>query len=704
MDLSIIGKLERAVAQAGPVNIEAAGFNTPTYPITAEVFTTLQKTVVPAPPPPPYPNSILYPCQLSQYAANGYGVWGYDRDGYPSGPPCPFVRPPMVVGDRNGPPPPDPSVRDPLAATLLTFFAMSDVHLCDKEGPAQFIYSSYQYPNPITPQGPPGNCAEYSGIILSTTQVLDAAIQTINVLHQVTPFDFGISLGDMANNTQYNELRWFIDVMDGLAIQPSSGDHRGADSIGYQKPYQPAGLDRSIPWYAAVGNHDQFWMGGYFVTDYIKQTLVGPNILNIGPITTNPPDLPVILNDRGIYTGVVDGTTEFGDIINVGIARNYPTPPQVFPDPHRRSLSLSEWMGEFFNTASTPVGHGFTPESAQDGFACYHFYPRAKMPIKFIVINDTDVVNADPYGYLDQRTYDWLINELDEGEAAGELMVICAHVPLMPYAYWCPQDPPPPISENPYYPLWQNWTESSYITPQDLTLKLHQYKNLIMWLAGHTHRNCVTPKPSPDGNPENSFWVVETPSLRDFPQQFRHLEIVRNRDNSISIFTHNVDTAINPVPAGNGSVSPAWNSRHYAIGTTEIFQYPINLAPNASPLSGVYNVELVKHLSAAMQAKLAQIGPKVNYFKINGGTIVPGPQVFLNNTVAGSTPTHYMAAEDPGFSTAKWLPYSTTPSFTPSSRFKTIYFKVKDGSGQESPVVNSRLSNPIPAVLQLLVN
>lgn len=189
------------MAQAGPVNIEGAGVDTPTYPITAEVFTTLQKTVVPATPPPPYPNSILYPCQLSQYAANGYGVWGYDGNGYPSGPPCPFVRPPMVVGDRNGPPPPDPSVRDPLAATLLTFFAMSDMHLCDKEGPAQFIYSSYQYPHPTTPQGPVGNCAEYSGIILSTTQVLDAAIQTINALHQVTPFDFGISLGDMANNT-----------------------------------------------------------------------------------------------------------------------------------------------------------------------------------------------------------------------------------------------------------------------------------------------------------------------------------------------------------------------------------------------------------------------------------------------------------------------------------------------------------------------
>jgi hypothetical protein len=37
--------------------------------------------------------------------------------------------------------------------------------------------------------------------LLSTPQVLDAAVQTINALHRQTPFDFGISLGDATNNT-----------------------------------------------------------------------------------------------------------------------------------------------------------------------------------------------------------------------------------------------------------------------------------------------------------------------------------------------------------------------------------------------------------------------------------------------------------------------------------------------------------------------
>ena len=64
-------------------------------------------------------------------------------------------------------------------------------------------------------------------------------------------------------------------------------------------------------------------------------------------------------------------------------------------------------------------------------------------------------------------------------------------------------------------------------------------KTFSWWNAGHLHRNTITAQPpqapSPYvGNPENGFWEVETPSLRDFPRQFRRIDIYRNSDNNIS--------------------------------------------------------------------------------------------------------------------------------------------------------------------------
>ena len=49
----------------------------------------------------------------------------------------------------------------------------------------------------------------YSPGMMCSTHVLDAAIQTVNALHAKNPIDFGLSLGDVCNSSQYNELRWY---------------------------------------------------------------------------------------------------------------------------------------------------------------------------------------------------------------------------------------------------------------------------------------------------------------------------------------------------------------------------------------------------------------------------------------------------------------------------------------------------------------
>jgi len=84
-------------------------------------------------------------------------------------------------------------------------------------------------------------------------------------------------------------------------------------------------------------------------------------------------------------------------------------------------------MSEFFNTTSSPNGHGFSRNDAATGFACYTFEPKSGIPIRVIVLDDTqsplDPVDPGSPGYghgtLDENRYDWLVSELERGKKRG---------------------------------------------------------------------------------------------------------------------------------------------------------------------------------------------------------------------------------------------------------------------------------------------
>jgi metallophosphoesterase (TIGR03768 family) len=433
-----------------------------------------------------------------------------------------------------------------------------------------------------------------------STQVLDAAVQTVNALHRQRPIDFGLSLGDTCNNTQYNELRWYIDVLDGKTISPSSGAHAGAESIDYQKPFQAAGLDRAIPWYQTLGNHDHFWLGSVPVDDHLRSSLTSDTVLAAGDVLY---DYDSFTSAR-YYRGVVDGSTPNGNIVAAGPVDAFASPPTVVADPDRRSLSRAEWMNEFFTTSSNPPGHGFLPGDVQDGFACYSFVPKAGIPIKVIVLDDTQRDDDGEraihgHGFLDQRRYDWLKAELASGDAANQLMVIAAHVPIGVE----------PTSSK------MGWSldPRNAVTGAQLLGELQSHPNLLMWISGHRHFNTIKAFVSPDpvNAPENGFWQVETSSLRDFPQQFRTFEIQLNSDYTVSIVTANVDPAVEPG-------TPAAKSRTYAVATQQIVGrdlgpnlkgadptlpgYPAATDPSIKSMlpSCAYNAILRKQLSPAM--------------------------------------------------------------------------------------------------------
>jgi metallophosphoesterase (TIGR03768 family) len=472
-------------------------------------------------------------------------------------------------------------------AKLLRFFTMTDIHLTDKESPCQAIF--------FAPFAGENGISCYSPLMLYTTHVLDAAVQTINELHKTNPFDLGLALGDLANCTQYNELRWFIDIMDGQPIKPYSGgvkDPVSGFNNDYQDEYKATGLNSSIPWYVTIGNHDHFWLGSKNVNDKLRNAFIGGNILLLGNIFKDPDAM-----DKSTFSmGTLDGSTAYGAIIGSGVVAEMGTIPTITPDPDRRSLSVTDWINEFNNTSSFPKGHGFNQDNPLNRFgSSYSFEPKSDLPLKIIMLDDTQDQN-DPlpadliygYGELNNGRYEWLMAQLQAGQEENKLMIIATHVPIG-------VAPGTPVG-------WLPGNAGTYTTENDLISQLRAFPNLILYVAGHRHVNNVTAFPSTDINyPENSFWEVETKSLREFPEQFRTFDIVRNSDNNISIITTDVDPEMK-------EASMAAIGRSYAIASYQIY----GLSGPELPTGSVsYNAELVKQLSPAMQVIISKKGTPI---------------------------------------------------------------------------------------------
>jgi metallophosphoesterase (TIGR03768 family) len=542
-------------------------------PTVNHVYTTVERTIIPGN-VSAWP--VLFPFQISKYPDfPEYGSWSY-------GPGLAYQKRLDLMA---------PEYSDNLvskSAGLLYFFAITDVHSTDEETPASAIYFGYKG----------GFIGGYSPVLLFTTRVLDATIRTVNTLNKEKQFDFGISMGDACNNTQYNELRWYIDVFDGKYINPDSGvkdDPITGPDNDYQDPFQAEGLDNSIPWYQTLGNHDHFWTGLLSPDEEARNIYIQDEVINLDNVLLYPNDQKPF-ESRGIYLGTIDGSTPLGEITGLGPTDSFQTPPKVdAADPARHSLLKEEWMSEFFNTSSNPAGHGFSQINVSTGLACYTFEPKADIPVRVIVLDDTQD-NSDPnisffaHSSLDITRYNWLIDELEKGQLDGKLMIISSHIPIGVL---------PPDNG-------MGWSVSAAVSENDFIAKLHTYPNLILWIAGHRHVNQVTPLPSPDpSHPENGFWEVESTSLRDFPQQFRLFEISVNSDKTVSILTTNVD------PVMEDGTLPAL-SRYYAVAAQQIFNVLKPYAPSFS-----YNAELVKQLSTEMQGKIVKYGNPVKDVKLS---------------------------------------------------------------------------------------
>jgi metallophosphoesterase (TIGR03767 family) len=424
---------------------------------------------------------------------------------------------------------------------IVGFVQFSDIHVVDHQSPMRLEWLD-RFEDPATIPGVGLLSSSYRPYELMSAHVSESMVQAVNELDGTPvldlPVSFVIETGDNSDNSQLNEIRWNIDLLDGKPIRPDSGDFtkyqgvafgkdpnywhphgeiatdRHRSRLGYptvpdllnkvRDPFTATGLN--VDWYTVFGNHDGLVQGNF-------PTILPLNVIAMG-------SLKVITPPPGFSQANVD---EFLESLNLAalllpILAIPGAAAFVKADAMRRILTRAQVVREYFKSTGTPVGHGFTEENKTKGHA-YYYVDRG--PVRIVSL---DTVNPNGYadGSIDKTQLTWMKKVIDE--VPNKLVLIFSHH----------------TSNTMANPLIATGLDlAPRVTGPTVVKELLARPQVIAWINGHTHRNEIWAHTGPAGG----FWEINTASHIDFPQQARIIEIADNKDDTISIFTTILDHA-----------------------------------------------------------------------------------------------------------------------------------------------------------------
>ncbi len=374
----------------------------------------------------------------------------------------------------------------PAERVIATLAHLTDAHVLDASSPARVPFLD-RLGDPFESTFRPQEAL--------TAQVLAGATRAIRSLRP----DAVIQGGDLIDNDQRNELTWATRVLRGGLVH--TGRYHGVQLAGDPDPFyyrpdldapQHPGLLHQAgrafvspgvraPIHPVLGDHDILVAGELVPTDTTHALAIGDQALwELPQGISLPPGTQLTAGNSP------DGPPLPG-LVNQFLAQALAGPTvRVPPDPGRRQLDPAEVI-----TALRAGTNGSLDYAVDIGHE-----------LRLIVL-DLARRGGGSGGLVRPDQPGWFASQLD-GAGAERGVIVVSHQPLA----------------------------SSEGGDQLLSL-LDGHPRVIAALAGHTHRNSIEPR--------GHYWLINTASLIDYPQQSRALRIVRTRGGGLAIQTWMLD-------------------------------------------------------------------------------------------------------------------------------------------------------------------
>lgn len=420
---------------------------------------------------------------------------------------------------------------------------MTDIHMIDAQSPTRI--------EPLAGQSP----TTWAGVVrpqdTMTAHVTAAMVEAMSQarLSPVTgaPMSAVVVTGDSADMHSELELSWYITALDGGEILPNSGapgiyegvqawpeatyawhpDDPDIDAFGaYGFPRIPGLLDAvvsspvqsvglPVPWFAVYGNHDTLLLGTFGIDSQTRARAVGDR---------------KAATWEALASGWLGGLAATGSLAQragdtlTSAFGSRPGMRSMTPDPARKLFEQREFMAAHLRSPAVPgpVGHGFTPANVETGQTWWTADVGANVRLFGL---DTCNQIAGPDGAVPAEQFEWLKQQLAVAERDRKLSVVLSHHNST-------------TLENGAVPAIGP-AQRLYHAEEFVSMLL-SFRTVVAWINGHTHINTITPHRRASGG---GFWEVTAASCVDFPQQQQLVELVDNRDGTLSIFTTTVDHA-----------------------------------------------------------------------------------------------------------------------------------------------------------------